>query len=170
MRRTWTIVLLTVACVSVAFSVLYVSGLIPYKFEIVHTGSMEPTIPSGNAVLIHRGHYSIGNAVTYVVHHETITHRLLSVDASGDMTTKGDANARPDPWHPPTTAITGGVIANVRYLGYVLYYVFGTPTGALSIVLLFVLLWQVKALAREVFPDPSPDEEAALVASATTSA
>ena len=145
-RTTWTMIV--VAALALGTFVLYLVGAIPYKAYVVHTGSMSPAIPSRSAVIVRTGEYHIGQPVTYVVHNTVITHRLESIDADGNITTKGDANRSVDPWHPPKSNIIGGVVAAPRYVGWLLVFLGRTPTGALSILLLLSCFWQSNRFAR----------------------
>lgn len=133
-----------------------------YKVYIIHTGSMSPDIPSGSAVLVHKGHYHIGQVVTYTEQGLTITHRLLSIGPTGLITTKGDGNPTPDPWHPPKSAIIGGVVLAPRWVGYWIMY-FKTPEGLASFFLAVIAIWQIWALTAEKDPEtagsPSHDED-----------
>lgn len=63
---------------------------------IVQTGSMEPAVPTGSLILIHRTEqYDRGEIITYIDRGIAVTHRVTQV--SGTMlTTKGDANNTQD--------------------------------------------------------------------------
>lgn len=133
--------LVVLAALLVTVFGLYSSGTIPYKAYIVHTGSMGASIPSRSAVFVHEGQYHVGQVVSFALHGETVTHRLLGIRSDGTITTKGDANSSADPWHPAKSAIIGGVVVAPRGLGWVMQYVLHTPTGALSIFLFFLCFW-----------------------------
>jgi signal peptidase len=140
---------LAIACVipllvAVAF-VLAATGALPYKIYVVHTGSMSPTIPSRSAVIVQEHHYIVGQPITFIADGSVITHRLISVNADGTITTKGDANETPDPWQVRTNAIIGGVVASPPELGYWLTYL-KNPLGLASILASAVLLWQIWSL------------------------
>lgn len=126
--------------------VLAVSGALPYKLYVVHTGSMSPTIPSRSAVIVQENHFSIGEPITFVANGEVITHRLVAISAEGTTTTEGDANATPDTWHVPTSAIIGGVVTTVPELGYWITYL-KNPVGLVSILAGVLLLWQIWSFA-----------------------
>lgn len=145
--------LLAMPLLLLATFVVLATGAIPYKVYVIHTGSMTPTIPSGSAVIVHEGHYRIGQVVTFSENGLTVTHRLVSINAQGLTTTKGDANATVDPWHVPKSQIVGGVVAAPRYLGYWITYL-KSPLGLGSIVLIIFVLWQVWTIS-----DGSPNEE-----------
>lgn len=125
----------------------------PYTVAIIHTGSMKPTYPLGSAVIIERGHYHVGQPVAYHANGEVVTHKLIGIDQYGNITTQGAANPRPDPWHPPTSAIIGGVVANPHYLGYVLWNFdiacpLHVPYGEIDLLLLIAWIWLVNGLLK----------------------
>jgi len=148
--------LLVIPLLLLATFVVLATGAIPYKVYVINTGSMTPTIPPGSAVIVHEGHYRIGQVVTFGENGLTVTHRLVSINAQGLTTTKGDANATADPWHVPKSQIVGGVVAAPRYVGYWITYL-KSPLGLGSIVLIIIVLWQVWKFAagpsREVGGD-----------------
>lgn len=119
-----------------------------YKVYVIHTGSMSPTIPSGSAVLVHEGHYRVGQVVTFTEDGLTVTHRLVSVSAGGLTTTQGDANRTVDPWHVPKSQIIGGVVLAPRWVGYWIMY-FKNPVGIVSALLAMLVVWQIWSLPRE---------------------
>lgn len=125
-------------------------GVFPYRVFVVHTGSMEPTLHSTSAVIVHVGDYRIGQPIAFQEQGGVITHRLLKVNADGTIDTKGDANATEDPWHVPRSAIIGGVVANPPALGYWLIYL-RNPLGLASTLLAVIVCWQIWGLTA-----PSP--------------
>jgi signal peptidase I len=134
--------LLAVAAIGV-----YASGTLPYKVYVIHTGSMAPTISPKSAVVVREGAYHVGQVVTFTEDGQTVTHRLVSIDANGLITTKGDANATADPWHVPQSQIVGGVVTIVPELGYWLIYL-KNPIGLASILLTLLVLWQIWSIAK----------------------
>jgi len=128
--------------VLLATFVVLATGVLSYKVYVVHTGSMSPTIPPGSAVIVHEGHYKLGQVITFTEHGLTVTHRLVSINAQGLTTTKGDANSTPDPWHVPKKQIIGGVVAAPRYVGYWITYL-KNPLGLGSIVLGILAVSQI---------------------------
>lgn len=137
-----------------------------YKVFVIHTGSMSPTIPPGSAVLVHEGHYHLGQVVTFTEQGLTVTHRLVSISPEGLTTTKGDANSSADPWHVPKSQIIGGVIFAPRYVGYWIMY-FKDPLGLGSAILVILVIWQVWSLtsvkesgSSEGSPSSTRDSEA----------
>lgn len=134
--------LLVVAC---GFG-LIASGVLPYRLYVVHTGSMEPTIPSTSAVLVRVGQYKVGQPISFNEQGGVITHRLMRINADGTIDTKGDANATDDPWHVPTSAIIGGVVAHPMGVGYWLVF-FKNPLGLACVFLSVLVCWQIWAIA-----------------------
>ncbi len=145
MKRLKKVVLVSVPLVVVAVLAVFVSGVLPFKVYVLHTGSMSPTIPSKSAVIVREHQYHVGQVVTFKEDGLTVTHRLLSINAEGLITTKGDANATADPWHVPERHIIGGVVATMPELGYWLVY-FKSPLGAASVLLAMLAIWQILAL------------------------
>ena len=133
---------LLLACI-----VFLTTGAGSYKAYVIHTGSMSPTIPSGSAVLVHEGHYHVGQVITFTEDGLTVTHRLVSISAAGLTTTKGDANSTNDPWHVPKSQIIGGVVLAPRYVGYAITYL-KDPLGLGSVLLGVLFIWQISAMMR----------------------
>lgn len=124
--RTFTTLVATIATVAVvAVSiVLVVLPAVGRPALGVLTGSMAPTIPTGSLVVlepIDPGQVSAGDIVTFAVDGVRVTHRVVSKDVTtGDLTTKGDANAVDDLAPVPAEAIQGRVWFHVPYLGTVI--------------------------------------------------
>lgn len=135
LKRIALLAVLLIAC-----GALYFVFVSPYKLYVVHTGSMGNTIPSRSALVVHESHFHTGQVVTFYVHGEVVTHRLLKIEQDGTITTKGDANRTADPWHPTTHSIIGGVVSAPRGLGWWLVFL-RQPTGLLSVVLFLVAFW-----------------------------
>lgn len=133
----------------VAATVALATGRLPYRFYVVHTGSMRPTIPPGSLVITRRGAYRVGQPVSYLKGDEVITHRLMAISANGTITTKGDANRTADPWHEPVGNIIGGVVASVPMLGWLAIYLQQIP-GIASILLAVICIWLVHSIALDL--------------------
>jgi len=141
------ILLLLLPAIALGAFVVVQTGAVPYKVYAVTSGSMSPTIPTKSAVVVRENDYSIGQVITFIASGETVTHRLISVDADGSATTKGDGNKTNDPWQIPTSQIIGGVISAPPQLGYWLIYL-KQPIGALSVVMAVLLWMQVWSLTK----------------------
>ena len=145
MKRRQIIALIVAAAVVLAAFVIVVSGILPYRVYIVHTGSMEPTIAPRSAVIVREHVYQVGQPISFYEQGGVITHRLVRVNADGTAITKGDANETADPWRIKTSAIIGGVVANPPELGYWLMYL-KNPLGLASILLSAIVCWQLWSL------------------------
>lgn len=125
----------------------YATHSVPYRGYIIHTGSMTPTIPPESVVIVRTGEYHVGQVISFNTYNGVTTHRLVSVK-DGMITTKGDANPTADPWKLPTSNIIGQVVAAPKRVGFFLEYL-RNPAGAASLVLLFLLVWQIWGLTTE---------------------
>jgi signal peptidase I len=132
----------------VAGLVLLVSGVLPYKVYVVHTGSMSPTIPSRSAVIVREGDYGLGQVVSYRTDNGIVTHRLVGADGA-KLRTKGDANRTADPSTISRAQVIGGVVAAPRMLGYWIVY-FKNPAGLASLFLAVICAWLVYSLPADV--------------------
>jgi signal peptidase len=155
------VVLLLVVPLALLLTLLVsTTGAISFKVYVVHTESMSPTIVPGSAVIVHEGHFQIGQVITFVESGQVVTHRLVSISNLGLITTKGDANPTTDPWHVPKGQIIGGVVAAPRYVGYWITYV-KNPAGFGSFLLLFFALWQIWSLISQRSSDATTDDHPA---------
>lgn len=132
-----------------------------YRLYIVHTGSMEPGLHPGDAVLDApvAGPTRPGQVVTFAVASgpdTVVTHRVVSVDG-GLIHTQGDANRSPDSWVLHRDQLRGLPVATLPRGGYALVYL-QQPAGLGSILTATVglaLLWRV------FFPGPEGETGAA---------
>ena len=151
--------LLTLVPLALLAALLLVfTGALPYKVYVVRTGSMGNTIPPKSAVIVREGEFRVGEVVTFKVNGSPVTHRLLAIHADGTIDTKGDANRTMDPWHVPTSAIIGHVVAAPRMVGYWLIYL-KSPMGIASILLFCLLIWQIVTFPATREEDLPCDEE-----------
>jgi signal peptidase len=145
------ITLITVGVLALAVFGVIASGVLPYRVFVVHTGSMSPTIPSTSAAIVRLDEYKIGQPISFHEQGTVITHRLEAINVDGTITTKGDANATEDPWHPPVSAIIGGVVASPPHLGYWLMYL-KNPLGLGSILLAALTCWLIWSFVGQAAP------------------
>jgi signal peptidase I len=110
----------------------------------VMSGSMAPTIDTGDVVLLKRLERParIGDIVSIPVPDEArarfgyppvVIHRIVAIDAAGSVTTKGYARKEPDPFSVPARALTTRVVATVPAAGRALAFL-GSPLGLLWLV------------------------------------
>ena len=123
-----------------------------YSLYWIKTGSMEPTLKPNTLVLVHRGSYTPGAVITFLVDGNAITHRLHKFTPAGLTITKGDNNPTADPWNVPKSAIVGQAVWDV-YLNPL----FGWE-GAVLLVLILSL-----AATIGFWPKDRPSADASLV-------
>jgi len=105
--------------------------LLHWDLQVVLSGSMEPALPVGSAILVRPVDpqaVSVGDIITYRQQGspDFVTHRVVEVEREGpalNFRTKGDANEDPDALLVPPDAVEGRVWLNIPYLGYVAQYV-----------------------------------------------
>ena len=108
---------------SVAASVLKVPG--GYKFLVVQSGSMEPTIKRMGIVVVKPSEdYQKGDVITVSELANlkvSLTHRIVDIEEKDGKTfyvTKGDANEDADMEKRLKENVLGKVVLSVPYLGY----------------------------------------------------
>src|SRR3990167_10712703 len=97
-----------------------------YQIKIVKSGSMEPSIRVGSIVVIKPStNYTVGDVVTFGKDTKTdipTTHRIVSSRAQDGVimfTTKGDANEDKDANEIRQSEVSGKVLFDVPYFGYI---------------------------------------------------
>ncbi|MBU4353626.1 signal peptidase I [Patescibacteria group bacterium] len=96
-----------------------------YKFLVVQSGSMTPTIKTGSVVMVKPAdNYKIGDIITFGEMSKTktpTTHRIVemrAVEGKYLYTTRGDANNAPDQNEASQDKVIGKVLFNIPYVGY----------------------------------------------------
>ena len=116
-----------VSIVLLTFSALSLSGVM--KARIVLSGSMEPTIKTGDVVLLmppSRIEPKVGSIAAYTARRfdgtpvGLFTHRIIGGNPQVGFTMKGDANAAPDVQRPRLADISGVVFFTIPMLGKIL--------------------------------------------------
>ena len=155
------------ACVVLGGSSL--PALMGFKTMVVTSGSMNPTIAVGYAVVIRPAvppdSIRLGDMITFRAGEATgmVTHRVKAIRQIQGRTyyqTQGDANATPDPNLTAAEAVYGKVKVTLPKLGFLLYFV-TTDWGKLFFigVPLFILVaLEVRGLLRAK-KRPQPDKE-----------
>ena len=116
--------------------------VLPFQVFSVLSGSMEPGIPTGSVVVVTRvaaSDVKVGDVITFQPPGRTsfVTHRVLTLDASSGLpvvTTKGDANAAPDPWSLTLRGSGWRFAFSMPFAGYFLVAA-QSPIGRLVLVL-----------------------------------
>ena len=97
------------------------------RLLVVMSGSMEPTIDTGDAVVVRTADpatVAVGDVITYRGYgtDRLTTHRVIDVrDVDGDrhFRTQGDANGSPDPNLAPAGGVVGRVVLRLPRFGWV---------------------------------------------------
>ena len=129
----------------ISFSVLSASGFV--KARIVLTGSMEPTISTGDVVLLAptpRTQPKLGDVAAYTARRfsgETVgifTHRIIGGDPINGWLMKGDANPSPDVQKPKAEDINGVVFFIIPWIGKLM-----TPKMLMILIPVGVGVWLI---------------------------
>lgn len=109
-----------------------------YHSFLVQSGSMEPTIMTGDIVIVHQQNQYLKNDVIafYGAENRIITHRIISSekDYQAIFATKGDANRSVDSDTTTIDKIIGKVIFVVPKLGYFVAFAKSLPGLILLII------------------------------------
>lgn len=135
---------------------------------VVLSGSMEPTISPGDAVVVRDvdpATLESGDVITFVRSDEStpVTHRVVEVVEGEDglaFRTKGDANSDPDPAPVPASNVTGEVWFAIPLVGHVVMFA-NTPTGLAVLVGLPIAAFVVSELYAFVRDDDVVSEQGA---------
>jgi signal peptidase len=157
---------LTLVLTGLAFLLLVGVTLLPnfvnYKTYIVLSGSMAPAISTGSMVIaqaVSPESLKVGDVIVYNRSDvsESVSHRIIAVDAGPLFRTKGDANGAADEW---TVQYSGGsagkVVLSVPYVG-LLYHAANTPQGRLVFLVVPILVLSLMWLAQLWKPSLRPD-------------
>jgi signal peptidase I len=124
----------------------------------VMSGSMEPTIHTGDMVVLKRldRRPRIGDVVAIGVpdaararygYPPVVVHRIRAISPSGQVTTRGDAMKSPDPFTTPVSHLQMSVVARIPAGGHVLAF-FSSGLGLLWLAAGGVLLFGLPLLER----------------------
>lgn len=117
-----------------------------YSALIVLSGSMEPTIMTGEVIVIHaEPEYKLRDILTYRDGSILVTHRIVNV-TDDTYTTRGDANNTDDPPIKKSQAV-GKTIFHIPYLGKAILFV-QSPIGLASVLIVLIGLKVMYSLLR----------------------
>lgn len=171
-QRIGSILLTTVVIVVSITSIIVFVGTRLFGREplVVLSPSMEPAVPMGSLVLVHREPASrvrVGDVITFRrLDGERISHRVVAIEPSAAgpvFRTKGDANATRDVAPVPAGAVVGRVGTVVPKLGRVVHTVTGRATflAALCLLVLVVAITELAHL-RRVWREPTAGHDGAV--------
>lgn len=117
-RILGTVILLAVLAVCLPLSVPKLAG---YQVYDVVSGSMEPSIPVNSIVLVQTAapeELQPGEIIAYQSGDSVVVHRLVENHVvEGELITKGDANAEPDPLKVDYSSALGTVAMHIPFIG-----------------------------------------------------
>jgi len=140
------ITLLVLYVVSSNFNIF--GGLQPY---VVQSGSMEPSIMTGDVVVIHeKAEYVLNDVITFRDNsNHIITHRIVSVEHDNGTTyaTKGDANRTGDKEVIQGDQIIGAVALVIPKLGFIVAFA-KSKYGLLSLIFIPAIVFITDELIK----------------------
>ena len=119
--------------------------LLGYRAYSITTNSMEPSISSGDVVIVKKydeDQMRVGNVITYKQKEEIITHRIVDIkETEGEkrFITKGDNNNVEDTEGTQYKDIKGTIILTIPHLGSIIR-VLENKMIFLVVVLIFLIL------------------------------
>lgn len=98
-----------------------------YKSFLIQSGSMEPSIMTGDIIIIHQaGQYEKNDVITFQNEESRIiTHRIIEINNKSEgmsFVTKGDANRSEDEGVVSASHILGKVIYVIPKLGFLVAF------------------------------------------------
>ena len=113
-----------------------------YKSYLIQSGSMEPTIMTGDIIVIKSERtYNINDTITFKANNRIITHRIIQVQDQTDSTlytTKGDANRTEDEGSISLEQIIGKVIFVLPKVGFLVHFS-RTPWGLIFLIIIPII-------------------------------
>lgn len=112
-------------------------GIGGYAMLEVVSGSMEPTIQTGDLIIINqeKKDYKQDDIITFIdVNGSFVTHRIVGRSSSGYLT-KGDANKSVDPGYVRKEKIVGTYVFKINKFGYVV----GSIQNPITLFLIFII-------------------------------
>ncbi len=139
----------TILMAALVFSSSSLPALLGYNTMVVTSGSMEPAIRVGDAVVMRPpspGEIRNGDVITFKPFGSPglVTHRVVATsEIEGNLyfQTQGDANATPDTDLTSAEAVFGKVALTLPKMGFLLHFA-ATPRGKILLIALplFVLM------------------------------
>ncbi len=137
----------TLGVSALVFAAGALPALLGYKTMVVTSGSMEPTINTGDALVIQQvppESLAMSDVITFqnVEGGRLVTHRIIAVKEIKGVTyfqTKGDANKTPDANLTSTDAVYGRAVQGLPKMGYLIAFS-ATPMGKVLLIGLPMLL------------------------------
>lgn len=161
-QAVWLIIIAVVFGFVSYKSVLWLRHNISWHTYVVQSGSMEPSISTGDVIFIaQKNDYELNDTITFKdSNNRTVTHRITQKNETSSGTefiTKGDANQTVDTEPVPAERVVGEVAWVLPRFGYVIQ--FGrTPWGFIlffivpTIIILYDEIKNIVSETRGSFP------------------
>lgn len=136
---------------------LSIPPLTKHKFLYVLTGSMEPTIQTGDVIIIKKvniDEIQVEDIITFNENNTLITHRVFKIinnNNSISFVTKGDANDTVDQDIVLSNQVLGKNILIIPKIGYVVRFL-SSPFGFISLIILpifYVTISEIKSIIKK---------------------
>ena len=113
------------------------TGIFPVKAYLVQSGSMEPSIMTGDIVVVKQEQMYLNNQVVTFTDSSkrVVTHRIIEKKKDGSFVTKGDANRSEDRETIKMNNIIGSVVLTIPKLGFLVAFL----KTSLGMILLIIL-------------------------------
>lgn len=145
--------LIIIITVVISIGVSRENGLFGFHPYLVQSGSMEPSIMTGDVILVrNQDHYEKNQVITFQdKSRRVVTHRIVGMEIQNDgiyYQTKGDANRSGDQASVSEKEVVGAVVSVVPKLGYVVSFI-KSRWGILllivipGILVIFSELWNI---------------------------
>lgn len=125
---------------------LFIFGSKDYRFFLVQSGSMEPSIMVGDLILVKKqSSYSQNEVITFQNQNQRITTHRINEIKNGSIITKGDANRVEDNDLINQEQILGKVVLVLPKLGFLVAFAKTLP-GLIILVLIPSLILIISAV------------------------
>lgn len=123
-----------------------------YQTYLIQSGSMEPTIMTGDMIVINKtADYQVNDVITFTDNGARIvTHRILERkldDGNPVFLTQGDANQSPDPHLIPESDVHGEVVFTIPRIGYLVRFS-KTRTGIIVLILAPIIIMAYEEIIK----------------------
>ena len=135
-------------------------GIGGYASLEVVSGSMEPTIQTGDFIIINqkKKNYKEGDIITFMdVNGSFVTHRIVGMTKDGHLT-KGDANRSVDPGYVKKEKIVGTYAFKIHKFGYVVKAI-QNPITLILVFLIGVIVCVIISIDNDFSKKEMSEEE-----------
>lgn len=160
--RTWKIIsiiiyILIIPILIINFTLIIKSFINPnetpsilgYKNYIIVSGSMEPTIMTGDSIFVKevpQNEIKINDIISFQDGNIITTHRIIKIEEENGIkkyTTKGDNNNIEDNYEIKKEEILGKVCFHIKKIGNIVSYI-KSRKGFINVIILIIILFLIK--------------------------